>query len=115
MVQYIETFSNEIIQNENYDVSQDGILEREESYNNMPSLEYDYYYPTNLGYYYSSEFQNEEQYEQQNEEQYEQQNEEVYQPLIYSNNFSENYPYEFNIRLELPSFLTNYSSQINSQ
>jgi len=108
MVQYIEILSNEIIQNDNYDISQDGILEREELYDNMPSLEYDY--PTNLGYYYS-DFQNEQQDEQQNE----QQNEEVYQPLVYSNNFSENYPYEFDIRLNLPSFLTNNSIKINSQ
>ena len=109
MVQYIEILSNEIIQNENYDISQDGILEREQFYDNMPSLEYDYY-PNNLGYYYS-EFQNEEQCDQQDEQQYE----ELYQPLVYSNNFSENYPYEFDIRLNLPSFLTNNSSEINAQ
>ena len=107
MVEYIEMLSNEIIDDDiifvinHQDSPEEGISEnREEFYDDMPSLEY----PSNLGYYYS-DLQTLEQ---------EQQQEEIYQPLIYSNNFTENYPYQFDIRLNLPSFINN-STEINCQ
>ena len=107
MVEYIEMLSNEIIDDDiifvinHQDSPEEGISEnREEFYDDMPSLEY----PSNLGYYYS-DLQTLEQ---------EQQQEEVYQPLIYSNNFTENYPYQFDIRLNLPSIINN-STEINYQ
>jgi len=114
MVQYIEILSNEIIDDDiifvinHQDSPEEGISEnREEFYDDMPSLlEYDYY-PSNLGYYYS-DLQTLEQEQQQEEE-------EVYQPLIYSNNFTENYPYQFDIRLNLPSFFNNNSIENNSE
>jgi hypothetical protein len=116
MVQYLEILSNEIVDYDriyviNYQDSPEEYISenRDEFYDNMPSLEYDYYYPSSSGYYYS-DVQTLENEEQQDE----QQQEEVYQPLIYSNNFTENYPYQFDIRLNLPSFINN-SSQINSQ
>lgn len=108
MVEYIEMLSNEIIDDDiifvinHQDSPEEGISEnREEFYDDMPSLEY----PSNLGYYYS---------DLQTLEQEEQQQEEIYQPLIYSNNFTENYPYQFDIRLNLPSFINN-STEINYQ